>query len=77
MQLISEQYITKTYQVKDLDYLDSQTEQRLHSLGIHVGSQMTIVRFLPFHGPVIVEIDHQRIGLRYKVFKLLMGGIYE
>lgn len=77
MQLISEQYITKTYQVKDLDYLDSQTEQRLHSLGIHVVSQMTIVRFLPFHGPVIVEIDHQRIGLRYKVFKLLMGGIYE
>ncbi|MFC6322349.1 FeoA family protein [Companilactobacillus baiquanensis] len=75
MQLISEQSINKSYYVKDLDYLDDQTKQRLHSLGIHVGSQMTIMRFLPFHGPVIVEIDHQKIGLRYAVFKLLMGGI--
>lgn len=74
MQLISEHVMNKSYELCNLEQLDSQTAQRLHSLGIHNGSEMSVVRFFPMHGPVIVEIEQQQIGIRYKVFKLLCGG---
>ncbi|KRK26371.1 hypothetical protein FD24_GL002104 [Lactiplantibacillus pentosus DSM 20314] len=54
--------------------MDEQTVQRLHSLGLHVGSQLVPVRYYPFHGPVIIQIDQQRIGIRYTVFQTLIGG---
>jgi ferrous iron transport protein A len=32
------------------------------------------LREYPFHGPVIVEFDQQKIGIRYVVFQSLLGG---
>ncbi|APX73379.1 hypothetical protein BTM29_08880 [Companilactobacillus allii] len=65
--------INQVFTVCNIEELDDQTMQRLHSLGIHNNSNMTVIRFFPLHGPVIVEVDHQQIGIRYKVFKLLAG----
>lgn len=74
MQLISEPVINHVFTVCNIEKLDGQTRQRLHSLGIHDNSNMTVIRFFPMHGPVIIEVDGQQIGVRYKVFKLLTGG---
>ncbi|WP_203648798.1 FeoA family protein [Secundilactobacillus yichangensis] len=60
--------------IKQFNGLDDATVQRLHSLGLQVGSDVMAVRFYPFHGPVIIQVDHQKIGIRYRVFKKLTGG---
>lgn len=62
------------FMIKQFNGLDAATTQRLHSLGLQVGSDLQAVRFYPFHGPVIIQVDHQRIGIRYQVFKQLTGG---
>ena len=70
------QSVTTTSQlhIQQFTGLDTQTTQQLHSLGLHVGSPLAVVRHYPFHGPVIVQIDQQRIGIRYAVFQTLIGG---
>ena len=70
------QSVTNTSQlhIQQFTGLDNQTVQRLHSLGLHVGSPLAVVRYYPFHGPVIVQIDQHRIGIRYTVFQTLIGG---
>nr|WP_268890129.1 FeoA family protein [Levilactobacillus lanxiensis] len=60
--------------VEQMATLDGQTAHRLHNLGIHPGSQLTVLRQYPFHGPVIVEFDQQKVGIRYVVFEALLGG---
>lgn len=60
--------------VQQMRQLDGQTAHRLQNLGIHPGSQLTVLREYPFHGPVIVEFDQQKIGIRYVVFQSLLGG---
>lgn len=60
--------------VQEMSHLDGQTAHRLHNLGIHPGSQLAVLRQYPFHGPVIVEFDQQKIGIRYTVFHSLLGG---
>lgn len=70
-------YAALTYPVvtvHQMTKLDTQTAQRLHSLGIQPGSQLTVVRKYPFHGPVIITVDQQKIGIRYAVFQALLGG---
>jgi Fe2+ transport system protein FeoA len=62
------------FMIKQFNGLDDATTQRLHSLGLQVGSDVTAVRFYPFHGPVIIQVDQQKIGIRYRVFKQLTGG---
>ncbi|WP_225356629.1 FeoA family protein [Secundilactobacillus pentosiphilus] len=66
--------IMKHFMIKQFNGLDYATTQRLHSLGLQVGSEILAVRFYPFHGPVIIQADHQRIGIRYQVFQQLTGG---
>ena len=63
------QSVTNTSQlhIQQFTGLDNQTVQRLHS-------PLAVVRYYPFHGPVIVQIDQQRIGIRYTVFQTLIGG---
>lgn len=70
------QSVTNTSQlhIQQFTGLDNQTVQRLHSLGLQFGSPLAVVRYYPFHGPVIVQIDQQRIGIRYTVFQTLIGG---
>jgi len=60
--------------VEQMATLDGQTAHRLHTLGIHPGSQLTVLRQYPFHGPVIVEFDQHKVGIRYVVFEDLLGG---
>ncbi|GAX01711.1 FeoA family protein [Secundilactobacillus silagei] len=66
--------IMNHFMIKKFNGLDDATTQRLHSLGLQVGSDVTAVRFYPFHGPVIIQVDHQKIGIRYRVFQQLTGG---
>ncbi|MGO2299797.1 FeoA family protein [Paucilactobacillus nenjiangensis] len=60
--------------VHQMTQLDNSTASRLHNLGIRPGSELTVLRKYPFHGPVIIEFDAQRIGIRYTVFTALLGG---
>ncbi|WP_420806515.1 FeoA family protein [Secundilactobacillus odoratitofui] len=64
----------KQFTIHQFNGLDDSTTQRLHSLGLQTGSVLTTVRFYPFHGPVIIQVDQQRIGIRYQVFRQLIGG---
>lgn len=63
-----------TVTVAQMATLDDQTAHRLHNLGIHPGSQLTVLRKYPFHGPVIVTFDQQKVGIRYTVFRELLRG---
>lgn len=66
--------MTHSYRISQFQGLDPATTQRLHSLGLQIGSRVQPIRFYPFHGPVIVSVDHQQIGIRYSVFQTLIGG---
>lgn len=63
----------KEYTLHALTKLNEGTVMRLHCLGLHKGSTIKVIRFYPFHGPVIIENNRQRIGIRYKVFETLIG----
>lgn len=62
------------WQIHNFQALNKATAARLRCLGLHTGKKFSEIRRYPFHGPVIIECDHQRIGIRYKVFDLLTGG---
>lgn len=72
--MLSQSVTSSQLHIQQFTGLDEQTVQRLHSLGLHVGSQLVPVRYYPFHGPVIIQIDQQCIGIRYTVFQTLIGG---
>jgi len=75
--MLSQTAITPTtapLHIEQFTGLDEQTVQRLHSLGLTVGSTLVPVRFYPFHGPVIINVNQQQIGIRYAVFQTLIGG---
>ncbi|HAT54464.1 MAG TPA: iron transporter FeoA [Lactobacillus sp.] len=60
--------------VQCMNHLEKRTFMQLHRLGIEPGSVITIVRRYPFHGPVIIEFDHQQLGVRDNVLQTLIGG---
>lgn len=74
MQLLSQNATSIHYIVQPLDGLDALTVQRLNRLGIRPGSDLTVIRRYPFHGPVIIQIDQQRLALRDPIFQTLIGG---
>ncbi|GEP22480.1 MAG: FeoA family protein [Lentilactobacillus diolivorans] len=74
MQLSVEKVTHSRFTVQSLNQLDSPTTRRLHSLGIQSGSRIEVVSVYPFHGPVVIKMDQQRIALRYPIFKSLIGG---
>ncbi|MGZ7884194.1 FeoA family protein [Limosilactobacillus ingluviei] len=53
------------------DQLEQPVSARLHSLGLTEGSKILLLQRYPFHGPVIIESNHQRIALRYRIFSIL------
>ncbi|MDO4855986.1 MAG: FeoA family protein [Limosilactobacillus gorillae] len=63
-----------TYTLSHFDRLNEATQERLHNLGLYEGITVALIQRYPFHGPVIIENEHQRIGLRYRVFTQLTGG---
>ncbi|QFR67095.1 FeoA family protein [Furfurilactobacillus rossiae] len=54
-----------------MDHLEKGISRQLHRLGIKPGTVLTVVRRYPFHGPVIIEFDDQRIGVRDAVLQTL------
>lgn len=58
----------QTYILQSFDCLNSPTASRLHNMGLCEGCPIKVIQRYPFHGPVIIESNHQRIGLRYHVF---------
>ncbi len=54
-----------------MDHLEKRISSQLHRLGIEPGTVLTVVRRYPFHGPVIIEFDGQRIGVRDAVLQTL------
>lgn len=54
--------------ISHIDRLSIPIARRLHDLGLHNGVAVRIVRQFPFHGPVVIEYQRQRIGLRYPLF---------
>ncbi|MBD5806746.1 FeoA family protein [Limosilactobacillus walteri] len=61
------------YILHSFDCLNVSTATRLHDMGLCEGCPIKVIQRYPFHGPVIIENDHQRIGLRYQVFASLTG----
>lgn len=74
MDQANHQPASHVWQTCNFQELSKATASRLRCLGLHQGKTFTEIRRYPFHGPVIIECDHQRIGIRYKVFDLLTGG---
>ena len=74
MQLLSQQTASTHFEVQSLAGFDDLMVRRLHRLGIRSGSRLTVVRQYPFHGPVVIQVDQQRVALRYPVFQTLIGG---
>lgn len=65
---MQEEYILQSFKG-----VNKPTVSRLHNLGLCIGCRMQVVQRYPFHGPVIIEAHHQRIGLRYRVFAQLLA----
>lgn len=63
----------KNYTIHSLTKLNQSTVVRLHELGLYDGSIVKVIRKYPFHGPVIIENNRQRIGIRFNVFKTITG----
>ena len=63
----------KNYTLHHFNQIERATLTRLHNLGLYDGEVVTLIQRYPFHGPVIIENDHPRIALRYKVFATLAG----
>ncbi|MCC4478700.1 ferrous iron transport protein A [Limosilactobacillus reuteri] len=66
--------IQQNYILHSFDCLNTATAARLHDMGLCEGCPIKVVQKYPFHGPVIIENDQQRIGLRYTVFTMLTGA---
>lgn len=66
--------MAKQYILHSFEGVNKATATRLHNLGLCAGCPIKVVQRYPFHGPVIIEADHQRIGLRYQVFVRLAEG---
>ncbi|KRM58135.1 hypothetical protein C5L31_000962 [Secundilactobacillus malefermentans] len=74
MQLNYEEPLQAIFTIKHMNQLDTQTARQLHNLGVEEGSMVIVLRKYPFHGPVVIEFDHQKIGLRNAVYQTLLGG---
>lgn len=63
--------------IKHIDRLAIPIARRLHDLGLHNGVDVRIVRQFPFHGPVVIEYQRQRIVLRYPLFATITVDDHE
>lgn len=65
--------IATSFTLHHFDKVNKETFTRLHNLGLYDGETIRLIQRYPFHGPVIIENNHQRIALRYQVFATLTG----
>lgn len=66
--------IDRLYKLKSFACLNKPTACRLHNMGLCEGCPIKVIRYYPFHGPVIIENNRQRIGIRYRDFAALTGA---
>lgn len=64
--MINHQYVLQSFSC-----LSRPTTSRLHNMGLCEGCSIKVIQRYPFHGPVIIENNHQRIGIRYRDFAAL------
>ena len=64
--MINHQYILQSF-----NCLSRPTASRLHNMGLCEGCPIKVIQRYPFHGPIIIENNHQRIGIRYRDFAAL------
>ena len=64
--MINHQYVLQSFSC-----LIRPTASRLHNMGLCEGCPIKVIQRYPFHGPVIIENNHQRIGIRYRDFAAL------
>ncbi|WP_288635925.1 FeoA family protein [uncultured Limosilactobacillus sp.] len=64
--MINHQYVLQSFSC-----LGRPTASRLHNMGLCEGCSIKVIQRYPFHGPVIIENNHQRIGIRYRDFAAL------
>ncbi|MGM9908076.1 FeoA family protein [Limosilactobacillus sp.] len=62
------------YTLHSFDCLNQATASRLHNMGLCEGCPIKVIQRYPFHGPIIIENNHQRIGIRYRDFAALTGA---
>ncbi|WP_283587444.1 FeoA family protein [Limosilactobacillus viscerum] len=65
--------INQQYTLNSFNCLNKPTASRLHNMGLCEGCPIKVIQRYPFHGPVIIENNHQRIGIRYRDFAALTG----
>lgn len=65
--------INQQYTLNSFNCLNKPTANRLHNMGLCEGCPIKVIQRYPFHGPVIIENNHQRIGIRYRDFAALTG----
>ncbi|WP_283583508.1 FeoA family protein [Limosilactobacillus difficilis] len=63
--------------ISHLERLAVPVVRRLHDLGLHNGVKVRVVRQFPLHGPVVIEYQRQRIGLRYPLFASITVSDHE
>ncbi len=66
--------MTNHYTLHSFDCLNQATASRLHNMGLCEGCPIKVIQRYPFHGPIIIENNHQRIGIRYRDFAALTGA---
>ncbi|KRM26819.1 MULTISPECIES: FeoA family protein [Limosilactobacillus] len=59
------------YILHSFSCLNQPTANRLHNMGLCEGCPIKVIQRYPFHGPVIIENNNQRIGIRYHDFYAL------
>lgn len=58
--------------IKDIASVSGQLKRRLIDMGVMEGTEITILRMLPFGGPVTIETGGQWIGIRRTDAKNIM-----
>lgn len=51
--------------IKDFSRINSWVRKRLLDIGIMEGMTVKVNYKMPFHGPIVIENNHQSIAIRY------------
>ncbi|RDV81715.1 FeoA family protein [Ammonifex thiophilus] len=55
----------------------AQAEKRLRALGLAPGKEIVKVSGLPFHGPVVININHSQVALGYGLAQRVMVEVLD
>ncbi|ACX52258.1 FeoA family protein [Ammonifex degensii KC4] len=55
----------------------AQAEKRLKALGLAPGKEIVKISGLPFHGPVVVNVNHSQVALGYGLAQRVMVEVLD